>query len=251
MNTYRYFIQLSYFGKQYHGWQIQPNGNTVQEELNKALRILTQKDISVTGAGRTDTGVHANYFIAHFDTSIIINDSEKMVYRLNGILPSDIAVHKIFKVDNKYHARFDALSRTYKYFISKVKNPFRLDTHYLLYNKLDIELMNTAAKLLIEYNDFTSFSKLHTQTKTNNCIVLQACWEDRGDEIVFTVKADRFLRNMVRSIVGTLIEVGKYKLTIEELRQIIEKKNRCEAGVSVPAKGLYLWDIEYPKGILE
>lgn len=246
MEQKRYFIQLSYSGKNYHGWQIQPNGKTVQEELNKALGVLLQEKISATGAGRTDTGVHALFFMAHFDTSVAISDFNKFVYQLNGILPPDIAIKRIYPVNNQYHARFDAVSRTYKYFISRVKDPFRNDSHHYVFSNLDVTLMNKAVKVLFEYSNFTSFSKLHTQVKTNNCKLIQAEWEERGDEIIFTIKADRFLRNMVRSIVGTLIDVGKHKLTIEQFRNIIEKKDRCEAGFSVPAKGLYLWNIEYP-----
>ncbi len=245
MSISRYFITLSYSGKNYFGWQSQPGGNTVQDELNKALSTLLKEDIIVTGAGRTDTGVHARYFVAHFDTSVKIDNKEQLLYNLNGILPVDIAVKKISEVEKEKHARFDAVSRTYKYFISKEKDPFKLNTHQFIYSKLDINKMNEASAILFNYTDFTSFSKLHTDVKTNNCKMMQAEWEETVNELVFTIKADRFLRNMVRSIVGTLIDVGFGKLTIDEFKQIIEKKDRGEAGASVPAKGLFLWDIEY------
>lgn len=242
----RYFIQLSYKGTNYHGWQIQPNAITVQEVLNKALTTLLREDINVVGAGRTDTGVHASFFMAHFHAETFSPEQINLVFRLNRFLPHDIAVQKVFVVNDQAHTRFDAISRTYQYFITKDKNPFRLDTHWKFPGELDVEAMNEAAKVLFDYVDFTSFSKLHTDVKTNDCTIYEARWEDRGDELVFTIKANRFLRNMVRAVVGTLVEVGRGKLDSDGVKGIIESKNRGNAGASVPAHGLFLCEIEYP-----
>ena len=243
----RYFIILSFFGKNYHGWQIQPNAITVQKHINKALSTLLKEKILTIGAGRTDTGVHAKYFVAHFDSEKNnLHDIKDFVFNINGILPNDISIYKIIKVSNKNHARFDAIFRTYKYFISKIKDPFKLETCHYIYGNIDIEKMNCASKLLYQFEDFTSFSKLHTDVKTNNCKIQNANWEQSDDTIVFTITADRFLRNMVRSIVGTLLDIGFGKISTDNLIKIIEKKDRSEAGVSVPAKGLFLWDIKYP-----
>lgn len=246
MSEKRYFLTLSYSGKNYYGWQSQPSGNTVQDVLNKALSVILKEEIIATGAGRTDTGVHAKYFIAHFDTISLINDKKKFLYNLNGILPVDIAVYKIVEVDSDKHARFSAISRTYKYFVSKQKDPFKLHSHHFIYGKLDLDKMNKATNLLFNYKDFTSFSKLHTDVKTNICKIINAEWQEKEDELIFTITADRFLRNMVRSIVGTLIDVGFGKISVDDFKIIIEKKDRGEAGTSSPAKGLFLWDIEYP-----
>lgn len=248
--THRYFIRLSYKGTHYHGWQVQPNAITVQEVLNKALSTVLNQEINVVGCGRTDTGVHASDFVAHFDIEGKRDvEKEKLVFRLNRFLPYDIAVKSLFEVKPDAHTRFDALSRTYQYFISRDKNPFRSESHWNMTHELDVNKMNEAAKLLFEYEDFTSFSKLHTDAKTNICKIYKAEWEDRGDEIVFTVSADRFLRNMVRAIVGTLIEVGRGKLDMAGFRQVIESKNRGKAGTSVPGHGLFLCTIEYPQGL--
>lgn len=241
----RYAIQLSYHGGRYFGWQRQPKDISVQEVLEKAFSTILREDIAVTGAGRTDTGVHASFYIAHFDTENEISDTVQLAFKLNRFLPADIAVQKIWKVDNEFHARFSAVSRTYKYYISTVKNPFNTDTSFQYTVPLNVDLMNEAAKMLFEFTDFTSFSKLHTDVKTNNCKIYQAEWEKQGPQLVFTIKADRFLRNMVRAIVGTLIEVGKGKISTEEFAEIIERKDRGEAGTSVPPQGLFLVDIEY------
>lgn len=241
----RYAIQLSYNGAGYFGWQRQPKDISVQEVLEKAFSTILREEIAVTGAGRTDTGVHASFYIAHFDTENEISDPVQFVYKLNRFLPADIAIKKIWKVDNEFHARFSAVSRTYKYYISTVKNPFNTDTSFQYTVPLNVDLMNEAAKMLFEFTDFTSFSKLHTDVKTNNCKIYLAEWEKLGDQLIFTIKADRFLRNMVRAIVGTLIEVGKGKISIEEFVEIIERKDRGEAGTSVPPQGLFLVDIEY------
>lgn len=242
----RYFARLNYKGTRFHGWQIQPNAISVQEEIEKALSTIMRESISVVGAGRTDTGVHASFYILHFETEKPISNPEKLVYRLNRFLPADIAFEKIWHVDNEMHARFSALSRTYKYYIVQQKNPFRTETSYEYLLPLDIDKMNEAALLLFEYTDFTSFSKLHTDVKTNNCKIYFAEWKQENTKLVFTIKADRFLRNMVRAIVGTLLEVGKGKLSVNDFRTIIEAKNRKYAGTSAPAQGLFLVDVEYP-----
>lgn len=242
----RYFLQISYKGTNYHGWQVQPNAVSVQEVMEKTLSTLLREEITVVGAGRTDTGVHATYFILHFDSENEKIDSNKFVYKLNGFLPDDIAVQKLWKVKPNAHARFDAYSRTYNYFISTEKDPFNTDTSYVYTAKLNVDKMNEAANILFEYEDFTSFSRLHTDVKTNNCKIFQAEWRKKESQLIFVIKADRFLRNMVRAIVGTLLEVGKGKLTIPEFRNIIEAKDRGAAGASAPAHGLFLVNIEYP-----
>jgi len=246
----RYFIYLSYNGENYCGWQIQPNGITVQQKLEESLSILLQEQISVVGAGRTDSGVHATCMVAHFDVEKNI-DCLLLVKKLNGFLPGDIAISKIVEVTPEAHARFDAISRTYKYYVTTEKNPFREDFAYKVPFVLNFERMNEAAKVLFDYEDFTSFSKLHTDVKTNNCQIMHAKWEQESDSLwVFTIQANRFLRNMVRAIVGTLFEVGCGKITIEDFRQIIEQKNRNLAGTSAPAPALFLVDVSYPSCLL-
>lgn len=253
----RFFITFTYNGTRYCGWQRQPNGIAVQEELEKALSTILRTPIELTGAGRTDAGVHALNMVAHFDIAddttvdcrLLTVDSNRLINNLNSLLPYDIAVKKIEQVTDDAHARFDALSRKYEYHIITYKNPFLKEQACRIHFPLNIELMNEAAKVLFEYEDFTSFSKLHTDVKTNNCTIMEAYWQQRGDELVFTIKANRFLRNMVRAIVGTLMEVGRERLTIEGFRQVIEAKNRCSAGHSVPACGLYFIEAEYPETI--
>lgn len=244
--AFRYFMHLAYNGAPYHGWQRQPNACSVQEELEKALSTVLRQPIAVTGAGRTDTGVNARCMYAHFDVEKEIADTHRLVASLNSIVGRDIAVYSIVRVADDAHARFDATSRTYKYFIGKQKSPFGYHFAWTPPYALDLEAMNTAASHLFDYTDFTSFSKLHTDVKTNNCRIDYARWDDEGDRLVFTVTADRFLRNMVRAIVGTLVDVGRHKITVEQFCQIIERKNRCEAGTSVPGNALFLWDITYP-----
>ena len=243
----RYFVQLSYNGGAYHGWQIQPSGITVQEELNKAFAtILRNPDISLTGAGRTDAGVHAKMMVAHFDLEAPLTiDLDKLVANLNSLLPFDIAIQKIWAVEPDMHARFSAKMRTYKYYLTLKKNPFTPALVTRIIGDLDFEEMNKAAKCLLNYSDFTSFSKLHTDTKTNNCFITEAYWQEEEDMWVFTISADRFLRNMVRAIVGTLLEVGRGKMSVQHFCEIIEKKDRCSAGTSAPPQGLYLYKIEY------
>ncbi|MBR9855975.1 MAG: tRNA pseudouridine(38-40) synthase TruA [Algicola sp.] len=244
----RYFIQFSYFGKAYHGWQNQPNAITVQEVLEKALSTLLRQNIEVVGAGRTDAGVHAKQMFCHFNVEPIV-DIKDLVYRLNAFLPDDIAVQEIKSVADEAHARFDAVERTYEYWLVKEKNPFLFDYAHWVKHPLDLEAMNKAAKILLEYTDFECFSKSNTDVRTFNCDVREAYWQDCGDKWVFTITADRFLRNMVRAVVGTLLDVGLKKINIEDIHQIIASKDRGEAGVSVPAKGLYLTKVLYPKDI--
>lgn len=245
----RYFIYLSYDGARYHGWQIQPNGISVQEVLGKALSTLLHEPIEVTGAGRTDTGVNASLMVAHFDAENEAN--EQLVYRLNKFLPQDIAISCIRKVTPEAHARFSATSRTYHYYVITAKSPFE-PYAYRFPQPLDFNKMNEAARTLYDYIDFTSFSKLHTDVKTNNCRIMHAEWTQVSPiKWQFTIKADRFLRNMVRAIVGTLLDVGRGVLTIEQFREIIEKKDRCSAGTSVPGNALFLADITYPDNLFD
>ena len=246
----RYFIYVSYDGARYHGWQIQPNGISVQEVLNKALSTLLREPIEVTGAGRTDAGVNASLMVAHFDSQQT-TDNGQLTYRLNKLLPYDIAIHKIVPVKPDAHARFSATSRTYHYYIITEKTPFE-PYAYRFPQALDFDKMNEAAQTLFDYTDFTSFSKLHTDVKTNNCRIMFARWEQVSPiKWQFTITADRFLRNMVRAIVGTLLDVGRGVLTIEQFREIIEKKDRCSAGTSVPGNALFLSDITYPEELFE
>ena len=243
----RYFIYLSYDGSNYHGWQVQPNAPTVQEKLESALSLLMRTPISVTGAGRTDTGVNASTMVAHADFSEEI-DCKQIAYRLNKILPPDIAIHYIRRVKDSAHARFDATSRRYRYYVSTAKNPFNRRYTCRLTGEIDFDAMNEAAAVLPEYTDFTSFSKLHTDTKTNNCKIAYARWSRlSADEWVFEIEADRFLRNMVRAIVGTLLMIGRGKIAKEQIREIIEKKLRSEAGDSAPAQALFLEEVKYPE----
>lgn len=238
---------MAYDGSNYHGWQIQPNGCSVQESLMNALATFLRQKIMVTGAGRTDTGVHATLMVAHFDFEEKL-DLAMLKDRLNRLLPRDISVYKVRYAHPDAHARFNATARTYKYYVTTEKYPFDRQYRYRVFTSLDYERMNEAAKVLLEYTDFTSFSKVHTFVKTNNCRVTQAEWT-QVDEFtwVFTIRADRFLRNMVRAIVGTLIEVGHHKMSVDDFRKIIEDKDRCSAGTSAPGNALFLVDVEYPE----
>lgn len=244
----RYFLEFSYNGKAYHGWQNQPNAITVQEILEKALSTILKSEISTMGAGRTDAGVHASQMFAHFDFEGDI-EAKDLTYKLNSFLPNDIAIADIFKVKSEAHARFDALSRTYNYKISTTKNVFDYDLAYQFHLPLNVEKMNEACKILFDYKDFQCFSKSKTDVKTYNCDIMDAFWTETSHELIFTIKADRFLRNMVRAIVGTMINIGLEKLKLEDLHQIIVSKDRSEAGFSVPAHGLYLEEIVYPHHI--
>lgn len=227
--------------------------STVQQVLNDSLSMLLREKIETTGCGRTDTGVHAREFYAHFDCekSDLQENNDHWVFKLNSVLPPDIAVHGLIMVDGAAHARFDAVARSYQYMITRRKEPFLQGWAWQFWKPLDIKSMNEAAKLLYEFEDFSAFSKSNTQVKTNNCRIINAEWEEQNDLLLFNITADRFLRNMVRAIVGTLVEVGQNKMNIEQFRMIIEGKNRSEAGASVPGCGLYLVKIEYPQNILK
>ena len=244
----RYFIDISYDGSNYHGWQIQPNADTVQHQINLAFSTILNEEINVLGAGRTDTGVHAKKMIAHFDTNQTI-DFEKFKYRINGFLKNDISLNDIYKVKDNAHARFSAISRTYEYRVSRTKNPFSVNSYFLL-RDLDFQSMKKACKFLHGNHDYTSFAKLHSENYTNNCEVYIANWKEDENFLIFTIKANRFLRNMVRAIVGTLIEIGEGKISFSDIETILMSKDRAKAGYSVPANGLSLIDIEYPKEIL-
>ena len=245
----RYFIYFSFNGASYCGWQIQPNGISVQEVLQKAFSTILRTDIEIIAAGRTDAGVHARSMVAQVDSEHDLSANSNFVSKLNSFLPNDIAVEKIVAVKSDAHARFDAVSRRYEYHMVLNKNVFLNDFAMRIFHPLDFEAMNRAAEALYEYTDFTSFSKLHTDVKTNNCKIINAKWTQDDDKWIFTIEADRFLRNMVRAIVGTLLEVGRNKMTVDEFKQVIEARNRCNAGTSVPAKGLYLVHVAYPEEI--
>jgi len=245
----RYFIYLAYNGTNYCGWQNQPNGVSVQQKIEEALRVLLRKPVTITGAGRTDAGVHARLMVAHFDWRGDPVDLNFLNEKMNYLLPKDISVLKILQVAPEAHARFSAISRTYKYYVCIKKDPFTYPFYYRIKSIIDFEKMNDAAAILFEYADFTSFSKLHTDVRTNNCKIMQAGWMREEASWVFTIQADRFLRNMVRAIVGTLLEVGQGKLSLDDFQQVIESKDRGKAGMSVPGNALFLVDIEYPDAI--
>ena len=247
--TQRYFIKFSFNGTDYHGWQIQPNAITVQQVMNEDLSILLGENINVSGCGRTDTGVHAREFYAHFESKATGLDDPAFAIKLNSKLPKDIAIDSVRKVHPDAHARFSAISRTYEYHINRQKDPFSDVFSHYLYGGLDLKNMQKAADLLRDVEDFTSFSKVDTDAKTNICNVRKAVWKEVPGKLIFTITADRFLRNMVRAIVGTLLEIGFGKLTVEEFKAIIEKKDRSSAGTSAPAKGLFLTQVVYPEEI--
>lgn len=245
----RYFIELSYKGKNYCGWQIQPNANTVQEEIQNALSKILRTPISCMAAGRTDTGVHASQMFIHLDTDIEI-DSPKYIYKFNAVLPDDIAIYSIFRVKDDAHTRFNAISRSYEYQVLQARNPFLLDTTWQIPNsKLNVALMNEAAKLLLKYTNYKCFSKSKTDVKTYNCTITNAEWIVTDNLLVFHISADRFLRNMVRAIVGTLVEIGQGKKSISDFIKIIESEDRNMAGPSAPAQGLMLTAVNYPENI--
>lgn len=242
---FRYFIELAFNGTTFHGWQIQPGVETVQESINIAVGILIGQPVNLVGCGRTDAGVHASHFVAHFDVKNPIPDCNLLVYRLNRFINKPIRIDRIVQVNADFHARFHAVSRTYHYLISQGKEPFMKDFSWNFSMPIDINPMNVACSVLTGRHDFTSFSKLHTDVKTNDCEVFEAFWSEHSGFLVFTIRSDRFLRNMVRSIVGTLIEVGKGKMKPAEVEKILLANDRSQAGMSVPAKGLYLTKVEY------
>jgi len=241
----RYFIEFAYNGKNYCGWQYQPHSPSVQETLNKALSTLLRAEINVLGAGRTDTGVHAKQMYAHFDFEDNF-DTESITLKLNAFLPKDIVVYRFIPVANDAHARFDAESRTYEYHIHTYKDAFDNEGSWYNFRNLDVKSMNEATQILFEYTDFKCFSKTHTDVKTYICDIKEAYWVQNGNKLIFTISADRFLRNMVRAIVGTLVTIGLGKMTIDEFRTVIESRDRGNAGFSVPAHGLYLTKVIYP-----
>ena len=245
----RYFMRLSYMGSAYHGWQFQPNGKSIQEVLEHAFSTILQCPTPITGAGRTDAGVHARNYVAHFDMvqNEYSNDVNQLIYKINTFLAADIVVHNICSVPENAHARFDASSRSYQYYIITEKDPFKMDTAWLRRGQLDLELMNKACDILKSYTDFSSFAKLHADTKTNICLIMDAKWFQSDELVRFEITADRFLRNMVRAIVGTMVDIGRGKISLQDFIEIIESKNRSKAGVSVPAHGLFLTQIEYDK----
>ena len=245
----RFFLEFSYAGSQYHGWQNQLNAISVQEVMEKSLSILLKEPTSLVAAGRTDAGVHAKQMFAHFDSKIEPEFQKKIVYLLNQFLPADIVINSLRPVKFNSHARFDALSRTYEYHISKKKIAFENDLHYQVNQNLEFNLMNKAAEILLEYKDFECFSKSGSDVKSFICNISHAVWTNSKKGYIFTIKSDRFLRNMVRSIVGTLIEIGLGKRNVKDLHQIILSKKRSASGYSVPAKGLFLTKIEYPNNI--
>jgi len=245
----RYFLRLAYEGTAYHGWQVQPEDPTVQGTLEHALSVLLKDTVSITGAGRTDTGVHASDYYAHFDRDKSL-DTTDLRYKLNRFLPADILIKDIFPVSDDSHARFSALSRTYHYIISRIKPLFNRNFVHYLYSPLDLEAIKQCCLYLKDCNDFTSFSKLHSDNKTNLCLIENISWQATDEGYRFEITADRFLRDMVRAIVGTLIDVGSGRTGVEEFKKIVAAKDRSAAGMSAPARGLFLVDISYPDGIL-
>jgi tRNA pseudouridine38-40 synthase len=240
----RYFIKLAYNGTHYHGWQYQPNAASVQETMNKAFSVILNSEINLMGAGRTDTGVHAKEMYAHFDSETPFN-IQSIIHKLNSFLPKDIVVYTILPVADEAHTRFDATKRTYEYHINTFKDVFLQEQSWYFHQKLDLDLMNEAAKSLLKHTDFQCFSKVNTDVNTFDCSIFEAYWKQENEKLIFTISANRFLRNMVRSIVGTLINIGLHKITLDDFETIIKNKNRDKAGFSVPAHGLYLTKIEY------
>lgn len=245
----RYFIKLSYKGTRYHGWQVQPNASSIQQILVDDLSLLLGEEIQLTGCGRTDTGVHARSFYAHFDSTGKRVEKPDFLFRINQKLPADIAIQEFLRVKGDAHARYDALSRTYEYHISRKKEVFSTELSHYLYGDLDFTSMQEAGIILKEYTDFTSFSKVDTDTRTNDCRIDLAEWYMADDRLVFTIRADRFLRNMVRAIVGTMLDLGFGRIRLHDFRRIIDSRNRSEAGTSVPARGLFLTEVQYPPEI--
>ncbi len=247
----RYFVELRYKGSAYCGWQRQNDVPSVQQTLERALSTLLRADIEIVGAGRTDTGVNASYYVAHFDSEVAVADCRQFVYKLNLILPEDIAVFSIREVAPEAHARFDAVSREYRYYIEQTKNPFTRDASWQYYVPLDVEAMNRAAECLLRYEDFTSFAKLNSNNKTNICHITHAEWSREGNRLCFTVVADRFLRNMVRALVGTLVDVGRGRYTPEQFEEIVASRDLSRSSGGAPAQGLFLSDVVYPDDIFK
>ncbi|MBO0939702.1 tRNA pseudouridine(38-40) synthase TruA [Fibrella sp. HMF5335] len=247
----RYFIELSYKGTDFHGWQIQPNGISVQQVLDETLTQRLSRPIYVTGSGRTDAGVHASQQFAHFDTEGELPEIDMLVYSLNNMLPDGIAIHHIFPVEATTHARFSATARYYQYHIRRQKSPFLAGLSYIFRPELDVALMNAAAAKLLEHSNFRSFSKVRTNVNHYHCRIMRAEWEQRADELVFHIKADRFLYGMVRCLVGTLLDVGQGRMTVDQFVDVIRAEDRTAASRAVPASGLFLTEVSYPDGLLE
>jgi tRNA pseudouridine38-40 synthase len=247
----RYLLRLAYNGSEFHGWQIQPNAISVQESIENCLSKIFGTKINIVGCGRTDTGVHASDFYAHFDAEPVQYNNSKLCYKLNSMLPSSIAIKELYLIHEDFHARFSATARKYKYHISRTKNPFQINQTWCYYNELNIAAMQEAGALLLHYTDFTSFSKLHTDVKTNICDVMEFEVINSVDELVIHIKANRFLRNMVRAIVGTIIDVGLGKISVTDFKEIIEAEDRKSAAFSAPASGLFLSEIDYPTTLLK
>ncbi|MBE9464662.1 tRNA pseudouridine(38-40) synthase TruA [Dyadobacter subterraneus] len=243
----RYFIEFSYKGTNYSGWQKQNNAISVQQKLDEALTLILRETIESVGSSRTDTGVHAEQQYAHFDTIQPVKDCDVLTYRLNSLLPFDIAVHRVFVVEDTAHSRFDAIYRRYEYRIVKRKNPFLFNESHIFHKQLNIQLMNEAALLLFKYKNFESFSKLHTQVNNFLCEITEAEWFEKGGILIFSVKSNRFLRGMVRALVGTLLEVGTGKKSIGDFEKIIQAQDRSKAGAQAPAEGLFLVEVGYPE----
>jgi tRNA pseudouridine38-40 synthase len=246
----RYFTELSFKGTHYHGWQVQPNAKSIQEVLNHHLSLILGEKIELTGAGRTDTGVHASYFMAHMESSNPDLDTDKKILqRINGFLPPDISIHKFYKVYPEAHARFDATSRSYNYFVSRRKDPFQQDYSLPFYGQLDVNKMNEACKILLDKSDFAAFCKKGSEELNQTCTIFRAEWKENQNMLVFQISANRFLRNMVRALVGTFMEIGRSRMNLTEFQDVFLSKNRSEAGESVPGKGLFLCGISYPANI--
>ncbi len=247
----RYFLEFSYKGTAYHGWQRQPNSSTVQQQMEDALNTLLGKETAVVAAGRTDTGVHAKQMFAHVDLALNVKEVEQLMHRLNKFLPYDITVNDIHPVKADAHARFDAMSRSYVYHLVQHKDPFSHEFSYTFTTKIDLNVMNAAAKLLLSHTNFKCFSRSKTDVKTYDCKVTEAYWEQLDYEWIFHISANRFLRNMVRAIVGTLIDVGTGKLSLADFQAILKSEDRSKAGSSAPAHGLFLSQVQYPNTIFE
>ena len=245
---FRYFIQLSYCGTPYNGWQSKPHLGTitVQSEIENVMTTLLREPISLTGCGRTDTGVHARDYFAHFDISEELSDLSSVIFRINKMLPSDIAIHNIYKVSDSAHARFDAISRSYQYHLHTAKSPFLIHSHFYTYGSLDLKILNEAASIVLEYKDFTTFCKSNTDVKTMICLIEKSYWTKEGNTFVYHITSDRFLRGMIRLIVGMCLNVCRGKLTTDEVRYAIDNKIKTKHDWSVPAVGLFLCDIRYP-----
>ena len=248
--TYRYFLKIAYDGSPYCGWQMQPNALTVQQKLQETLQLFCDLEGDTLGCGRTDTGVHSLEFYLHFNCKNTIENKEEFIYKLNRVLPESIAVYELYKVGIDAHCRFDAVSRTYEYHILPTKNPFVKNAWYNS-SQLNLKAMQQGCELLMKYEDFTSFSKSNTQVFTNNCQIAKAFWKQNDETLVFTIQSNRFLRNMVRAVVGSLVDLGKEKYDLSHFKTIIESKSRSKAGLSVPAKGLFLTEVLYPKNYFE